>query len=397
MNLNIESLLIRGFDPYNEEQMRFDASVVLRSSITRLELRLTYVDRNVREFSQLVTRLSSLTLIFCLLSQDQLDLMFDQLCSGFNSLSELAILMPLVNTSSAEENYLTDGLSKIHPETFVSAMSSIRNIKLRETGLTVDQINLFFQHIMTSNVIKSLDIIDKNLSQANVDYMIQAFNSLESLSLHYGTLIGDLQICLFLSSMSVRTNITELSLRNIKLNHINPELLGRAVGKLSSLEIMISDLTAEQLEAIFSCLACKRDVISHLCFSHNDLSSLSPALFVRVARNVQDLDVYNCKITKDQMEGLLRALADKAVVRELNVNYNDLSQVDAQLLAHGLNQLQKAFLYKTELSESQVGAILDHGMKQSQLYHLDLRYNNRRNAPCHLTKYLKSRVYKIEI
>ena len=97
------------------------------------------------------------------------------------------------------------------------------------------------------------------------------------------------------------------------------------------------------------------------------------------------------------MEGLLRVLADKAVVRELNVNYNDLSQVDAQLLAHGLNQLQKAFLYKTELSESQVGAILDHGMKQSQLYHLDLRYNNRRNAPCHLTKYLKSRVYKIEI
>ena len=104
MNLNIESLLIRGFDPYNEEQMRFDASVVLRSSITRLELRLTYVDRNVREFSQLVTRLSSLTLIFCLLSQDQLDLMFDQLCSGSNSLSELAILISELAILSTDLN-----------------------------------------------------------------------------------------------------------------------------------------------------------------------------------------------------------------------------------------------------------------------------------------------------
>merc|ERR1712226_593940 len=32
----LESLLIRGFDPYNEEQMRFDASVVVRSHIKRL-------------------------------------------------------------------------------------------------------------------------------------------------------------------------------------------------------------------------------------------------------------------------------------------------------------------------------------------------------------------------
>ena len=377
--------------------MRFDASVVLRSNITKLELRLTYVDRNVTEFSLLMTRLTSLTLIFCLLSQDQLDLMFSQLSSS-SSLTELAILMPLVNTYSAEENYLTDGLSKIHPETFVSAMSSIRNIKLRETGLTVDQINLFFQHIITSNVIKSLDLIDKNLSQANMDYMIQAFNSLESLSLHYGTLIGDVQMSMFLSSMAVKTSLTQLSLRNIKLNHINPNLLGRAVRKLSSLEIMISDLTSEQLDSVFISLAESRDLIHHLCFSHNDLSSLPPDLFVRVARTVRDLDVYNSKITKDQMEGLMKAVSiTPTALRELNANYNDLSQVDSQVLAQGVNQLHKAFLYKTELTEVQVDAILDEGMRQSKLYHLDLRYNVRRTAPCYLTKYVKSRVFKIEI
>ena len=376
--------------------MRFDASVVVRSHIKRLELRLTYIDRNVREFSLLTTRLTSLTLIFCLLSQDQLDLMFSQL-SSTTSLTELAILMPLVNTSSAEDNYLTDGLSKIHPDTFVSGLASIRNIKLRETGLTVDQINLFFQHIITSKVIKSLDLIDKNLSQANIDFMIQAFNSLESLSLHYGTLIGDVQMGLFLTSMSVTTNISQLSLRNIKLNHINPDLLGRAVRNLTSLEIMISDLTPEQLDSIFSSLARRTELTSHLCFSHNDLSSLQPDLFVAVTRNVCSLDLYNSKVTTDQIEALLKAVAIKPAVREINLNYNDLSQVDAQVLARGLNQVSKAFLYKTELSEVQVEAILAQGMKQSRLIHLDLRYNIRRNAPCHLTKYLTSHIYKIEI
>ena len=66
----LESLLVRGFDPYNEDQMRFDPSLVVRSrSIRRLELRLAYIDRNVTDFSSLIRCLSSLTLIFCLMTQ----------------------------------------------------------------------------------------------------------------------------------------------------------------------------------------------------------------------------------------------------------------------------------------------------------------------------------------
>ena len=67
----LENLTIRGYDPYNEDQMRFDPSLVLNSSIRRLELRLTFIDRNVTDFSCLVTCLSSLTLVFCPLTQVQ--------------------------------------------------------------------------------------------------------------------------------------------------------------------------------------------------------------------------------------------------------------------------------------------------------------------------------------
>ena len=65
----LENLTIRGYDPYNEDQMRFDPGLVLNSSIRRLELRLTFIDRNVADFSCLVTCLSSLTLVFCPLTQ----------------------------------------------------------------------------------------------------------------------------------------------------------------------------------------------------------------------------------------------------------------------------------------------------------------------------------------
>ena len=48
-------------------------------SIRRLELRLTYIDRNMRHFSSVIRCLPSLTLIFCLMTQDQLNLMFTEL------------------------------------------------------------------------------------------------------------------------------------------------------------------------------------------------------------------------------------------------------------------------------------------------------------------------------
>ena len=105
-------------------------------SIRRLELRLTYIDRNMRHFSSVIRCLPFLTLIFCLMTQDQLNLMFTGLC-GVTSLTELAILMPLINTVSAEENYLTDGLSKhqcIHLENIAPsslAVAELSNISLQ--------------------------------------------------------------------------------------------------------------------------------------------------------------------------------------------------------------------------------------------------------------------------
>ena len=53
----------------------------------------------------------------------------------------------------------------------------------RETGLTVEQINSLLAEISGSSVIKSLDLIDKNLFQASVDLMVAAFTALESLPL----------------------------------------------------------------------------------------------------------------------------------------------------------------------------------------------------------------------
>ena len=327
-------------------------------------------------------------------SQDQLDLMFTELC-GVTSLTELAILMPLVNTASAEENYLTDGLSKIEPGKLVRGLAGVRSIKLRETGLTVEQINL-----LMAKVIRSLDLIDKNLSQADVETMIAAFNSLESLSLHYGTLIGATNMASFLAAMgSSPSSLKELSLRNISLSHVEAGTLGRAVRGLTSLEIMISDLTPAQQEAVFTTF-CRRPAgprLDHLCLSHNDLSQLSPLLFVEVCKHVKCLEIFNSKVTKAQMEGLFEAVSSKSPLRELNVNYNDLSQVSSTTMARGLNNLHKVFMYKTELTEGQVEAILDYGMRESRLYHLDIRYNIRPNSSCHLTKYLRSHVYKIEL
>ena len=272
----------------------------------------------------------------------------------------------------------------------------------RETGLTVEQINSLLAEISGSSVIKSLDLIDKNLFQASVDLMVAAFTALESLTLHYGTLIGGANINTLLTALgsSGSSNLTELSLRNISLSHIEPGVMGRSVRNLRSLEIMISDLVPSQLEAMFTTFV-RREAgvkLKQLCLSHNDLSQLSHELFVDVCKNVQVLEIFCAKVTTAQMEALFKALSSsKCCLRELNCNYNDLSEVDPESLALGVNSLHKAYLYKTELSELQVEAILQQGTRQSRLYSLDLRYNSNNHPSSHLPKYLNSRIYKIEM
>ena len=268
----------------------------------------------------------------------------------------------------------------------------------------MEQINSLLTEISSSSVIRSLDLIDKNLFQASVELMVAAFTALESLTLHYGTLIGGTNINTLLTALgssSGTSNLTELSLRNISLNHIEPGVMGRSVRNLRSLEIMISDLLPSQLEAMFTTFVRREDGVKlkQLCLSHNDLSQLSPELFVDVCKDVEVLEIFCAKVTTAQMEALFRAVASsKSSLRELNSNYNDLSCVDPEVLAQGVNRLHKAYLYKTELTEAQVEAILEASTRQSRLYSLDLRYNNKNHSSSQLSfKYLKSRIYKIEM
>ena len=105
--------------------------------------------------------------------------------------------------------------------------------------------------------------------------MIAAFNSLESLSLHYSTLIGATNMASFLAAMgSSPSSLKKLSLRNISLSHVEPGTLGSAVRGLTSLEI-----TPAQQEAVgLSCNTrqCNCDLI--VCehqFEHGPIVSIS--------------------------------------------------------------------------------------------------------------------------
>ena len=87
-----------------------------------------------------------------------------------------------------------------------------------------------------------------------------------------------------------------------------------------------------------------------------------------VFKDIQVQEIFCAKVTTAQMEALFKAVsASKCCLRELNCNYNDLSEVDPESLALGVNSLYKAYLYKSELSEIQVEAILQHNTRQSRL------------------------------
>ena len=393
---HLEQLLLMSFDPYDCEESNIDTKAILQSSIKRLEIRFVDMRTNMREVSMLGESLSMLTIHCCPIEQDQADQMFSKFKEG-TCLRELCIINPLIN--GTEENTAGDGLSKVSPDILGRGLAKIRCVKLHEVCLTVAQINMILTCIDNDDTaLKSLDVYDSinsKLSEASSKLLASSLNKLESLTM-YNACLGRKTLP-FLEKMAEETQLQHLNFRSNSLRGIHPGILARAFHSLTSLNIEDTDITSFQSEAFFQNLKENGgNQLKYVAIGHNDLSSVDPQTFAGALKNIAKVNINATSITKDQVEALFKEILIKSSsLKELNLSTNDFSTVNTTLMARAINKLEKAFMFYTGLTEHQVEEILNLGLRETNLLHLDLRHNLSKNSPNKLTKYIRSYVDEI--
>ena len=162
------------------------------------------------------------------------------------------------------------------------------------------------------------------------------------------------------------SRLRELNICRIDLSTVNPRLISNSIANLVSVHVGNTNLTVEQLEAIFQALE-NTPKLREFNISSNDLSNLSPILITTILSNLVYINLSSTSLTSDQVDAIFSSLTRKnCTVSHINLTRNDLSHISPTVFL--------AELVLTKLTTRQVRMLLTKVTKKnSQLKKLDTR------------------------
>ena len=105
-----------------------------------------------------------------------------------------------------------------------------------------------------------------------------------------------------------------------------------------------------------------------------NLSSLKPGLLGRMVEKLEEMEMNSLQLTKQQLEAVMTALYESdSRLKKLDISNNDLSNVDASLLASAVNRLEEVEMNHTKLTVEQGEAILTQSLVKTSLRRLQIR------------------------
>ena len=239
----------------------------------------------------------------------------------------------------------------------------------------VDRVIEFLQAVAESVDLKKMCLTRVDLSAIPTKLFARALSRVEELVLQSTSISSDQSTALFTEMLTLRS----LHLDAVNLSEISTELLMKGVNNLRELSIDGDFVKLDQSHAVLSSIATTAN-LRKLTLSNSNLSSgsgVDPQLLASPSRQVEELHLVNCGITRQQAEAVLGAVKLGGKMKVLELKDNCLSQIDANILAVGVNKLVKVILGVSEdqlfhLKNLQMRKILNQSLQRTSLKVLNL-------------------------
>ena len=121
--------------------------------------------------------------------------------------------------------------------------------------------------------------------------------------------------------------------------------------------------------------------LSSLVIDGIQLSPLSPSLFAEAVVNISFVDMSLCEPTAEQLNMMFDEIDENSKLECLEMKGINMSQVDRNSLAAGINKLEFANLLQTKLSMEQMTALLRVAGMQTKLVDLCIDSNTIEGDP----------------
>ena len=158
-----------------------------------------------------------------------------------------------------------------------------------------------------------------------------------------------------------------LKLNSKNISGIDAVLLVGAVTKLETLEISNTKLTQQQIVAILTVVSEGRKM-TKLDINSNNMSGVDPELLAKTVTKTKIFNVGDTNLTQQQAEAILTAVSEAKTVMELDIAFNNLSGVDEGLLAKAVTNLKTLNVSRSKLTQRQIVTILTSLIKGNTLH-----------------------------
>ena len=145
---------------------------------------------------------------------------------------------------------------------------------------------------------------------------------------------------------------------------MSAKLFANALSKIQSVDLSQVVVRQDQVSALIDKVASGCSIL-HLDLSSCDLSQIDPHTLAKAVSSLIKVDVSNCGLSDRQVNPLFLALATGSTTKDLDIGQTDLSSVPAEILAAGVNSLEKAVLPR--LTSAQRDRLLDEVSNTSSI------------------------------
>ena len=165
----------------------------------------------------------------------------------------------------------------------------------------------------------------------------------------------------FLQTLARHPKVEQVDMEDICFSGVQSSLLVQALTNLNQVDLTGTQLLLDHVSDLCSSLVENTLHLKILSLAWNDLSLVNSRLLAEAVTKVEDeVDLRNSCLTTEQSEAIFAAIKEASQPRKICMRHNDLSEVDAEVLALGLEEMEQVDLRHTSLDLQQVTVILEH-------------------------------------
>jgi len=252
----------------------------------------------------------------------------------------------------------------------ITRFTGVTDLDMSVSWLTAGQCTSLVQETLLTN-LQNLNLYGVDLSLVDSQLLAKAVARLCQVNLGWTRLTSDhtLELC---NEILNSETLVDMNLFRVDLSDVPSYLLALAVSRVKTVKLTNTQLGTDQLVALLEQLMCPESRLQNLNLTGLNLSFVDPEFLAVALAGLVSFTLWGAKLTRTQCSRILEKMVDSTSLTSANLDSQDLSSVDGEVLGLAISRLCKASLFDSRLSTGQCVTLLKHVINSSSLTHLNL-------------------------